>query len=97
MVAGSVDKAAGTRNIDGLGGLFAKMPVTFVAALVAGLSMAGLPPLLGFIAKELEYDALLHEAGAYPVLIVALVAANALVGEAAGLVVIKPFSAENRY
>ncbi|MCO5206805.1 MAG: putative monovalent cation/H+ antiporter subunit A [Anaerolineae bacterium] len=92
MVAGSVDKAAGTRNIDGLGGLLAKMPVTFVAALVAGLSMAGLPPLLGFIAKELEYDALLHEVGAYPVLmIVALVAANALVGVAAGLVVIKPF------
>lgn len=92
MVAGSVDKAAGTRNIDGLGGLLAKMPVTFVAALVAGLSMAGLPPLLGFIAKELEYDALLHEAGAYPVLmIVAMVAANALVGVAAGLVVIKPF------
>lgn len=92
MVAGSVDTQTGTRNIDALGGLRAAMPITFFVALVAALSMAGLPPLLGFIGKELEYDALLHVSGVFPILLViAAVLANALVGVAAGLVAIKPF------
>lgn len=92
MVAGSVDTQTGTRNIDALGGLRTAMPITFFVALVAALSMAGLPPLLGFIGKELEYDALLHVSGVFPILLViAAVLANALVGVAAGLVAIKPF------
>ncbi|SON54853.1 Na(+)/H(+) antiporter subunit A [Hartmannibacter diazotrophicus] len=56
MVAGCVDHEAGTRDITKLGGLRKAMPITFGAALVAAVSMAGLPPMIGFIAKEVLYE-----------------------------------------
>ena len=52
MVAGIIDHETGTRDLRRLGGLARSMPVTFAIATVAALSMAGLPPLLGFLAKE---------------------------------------------
>ncbi|BCH53683.1 putative monovalent cation/H+ antiporter subunit A [Agrobacterium vitis] len=58
MVAGVLDHEAGSRDLTKLGGLARAMPVTFTAALLAGLSMAGLPPLFGFLAKEEIYEAL---------------------------------------
>jgi multicomponent Na+:H+ antiporter subunit A len=57
MVAGLIEKKTGTREISQLGGLIKYMPVTFIIALLALLSMAGLPPLLGFLGKELIYEA----------------------------------------
>jgi multicomponent Na+:H+ antiporter subunit A len=56
MVAGAIDHETGTRDITVLGGVAGKMPVTFAAALLCALSMAGLPPLGGFVAKEVLYD-----------------------------------------
>ncbi|MEN3146827.1 putative monovalent cation/H+ antiporter subunit A [Neorhizobium sp. IRAMC:178] len=58
MVAGTVDHEAGTRDVTELGGLRAAMPVTFGAALLAALSMGGLPLFFGFLAKEEIYAAL---------------------------------------
>jgi len=52
MVVGIIDHQAGTRDIRLLRGLWRVMPVTFVTTLLAGLSMAGVFPLLGFISKE---------------------------------------------
>ena len=52
MVVGVVDRQAGTRDIRLLSGLWRRMPVTFVTTVLAGLSMAGVFPLLGFISKE---------------------------------------------
>lgn len=52
MVVGIIDHQAGTRDIRVLRGLWRRMPVTFVTTLLAGLSMAGVFPLLGFISKE---------------------------------------------
>jgi len=60
MVAGLVDHEAGTREVTKLGGLRSVMPITFVAALLAALSMGGLPLFLGFLAKEEIYYALAH-------------------------------------
>jgi multicomponent Na+:H+ antiporter subunit A len=57
MVAGNVDHAAGTRDVTRLGGLWRVMPVTAASACVAALSMAGAPPLFGFIGKELSIKA----------------------------------------
>lgn len=57
MVAGIIDKNTGTRDIYKLGGLLKTMPVTSIAGILALLSMSGLPPMLGFIGKELIYDA----------------------------------------
>ncbi|MEZ4733189.1 MAG: hypothetical protein R3E79_39335 [Caldilineaceae bacterium] len=36
------------------------MPITAVAAGLAGLSMVGVPPLFGFIGKELVYETTLY-------------------------------------
>jgi NADH:ubiquinone oxidoreductase subunit 5 (subunit L)/multisubunit Na+/H+ antiporter MnhA subunit len=52
LVAGIVDHETGTRDLRRLGGLRHMMPLTFAIASVAALSMAGLPPLFGFLAKE---------------------------------------------
>ncbi len=60
LVAGAIDHGTGEKNIAKLGGLFAGMPVTAIAAGVAALSMAGIPATLGFISKEILYAALAH-------------------------------------
>jgi multicomponent Na+:H+ antiporter subunit A len=52
FVAGNVDHATGTRLIDRLRGLRHGMPATATVALLAGLSMAGLPATVGFVAKD---------------------------------------------
>ncbi|MEI2693261.1 MAG: hydrogen gas-evolving membrane-bound hydrogenase subunit E [Anaerolineae bacterium] len=64
LVVGTVDHETGTRDWRRLGGLARVMPITAAAAFVASLSLAGLPPMLGFIAKELFLEAETHvEAG----------------------------------
>ncbi|WP_310239520.1 putative monovalent cation/H+ antiporter subunit A [Rhizobium rosettiformans] len=91
MVAGAIDHESGTRDIRRLGGLGKLMPITFAAALLAGISMAGLPPLFGFLAKEEIYYAL---AGTSPraILFTAVaVIGNALMFVIAFAVGLKPF------
>lgn len=57
MVAGIIDKATGTRDIRKLAGLRAVLPMSCFSAGLGALSMAGIPPLLGFISKEYHYKA----------------------------------------
>ena len=52
LVAGIVDHATGTRDLRRLAGLLRAMPLVGITALLAGLSMAGIPPTFGFVAKE---------------------------------------------
>ncbi|WP_226346038.1 Na+/H+ antiporter subunit A [Agilicoccus flavus] len=52
LVVGVMDHATSTRDLRELNGLRASMPVLAVTAAVAAASMAGLPPTLGFVAKE---------------------------------------------
>ena len=59
MVAGAVDHGTGTRDVTLLSGLRKTMPFTCGAALLAAMSMAGLPPMFGFLAKEEIYAALI--------------------------------------
>jgi multicomponent Na+:H+ antiporter subunit A len=91
MVAGAIDHEAGTRDVADLRGLRKVMPITFGAAIVAGLSMAGIPPFFGFIGKEIIYEAALDYETAFAVLVVIAVMANVAVVAAAGVVAIKPF------
>jgi multicomponent Na+:H+ antiporter subunit A len=92
MVAGGIDHEAGEKDTERLGGLAKAMPVTAGAAILAGLSMAGIPPLLGFMGKELIYEAAIHGTLAVSMAWVAvLVAANAVNTYAALAVVYKPF------
>ncbi|UWQ38707.1 monovalent cation/H+ antiporter subunit A [Leisingera aquaemixtae] len=60
MTAGIVDHEAGTRDIKRLGGLRHLMPVTFTIGTVAALSMAGIPPLNGFLSKEMMLEEASH-------------------------------------
>jgi multicomponent Na+:H+ antiporter subunit A len=52
FVAGNIDHGTGTRVIDRLGGLRKAMPFTAAAALLAGMSMAGMPLSFGYIVKD---------------------------------------------
>lgn len=61
MFAGIVDHQAHTRDLRRLTGLGSRMPATAWAALLAIASMAGIPPLLGFVSKEAALEALVHE------------------------------------
>jgi len=59
---GSVEKRAGTNELDGLGGLAKAMPATFVMALVGAFSISGIPPFNGFFSKWMIYQGLLEKA-----------------------------------
>ncbi len=91
MVAGAIDHETGTKDLEQLGGLRRKMPVTAVVAVVAGLSLAGLPPLFGFVAKELLLEAVLARPGPGWILAGLVVLSSMLVVAVAAIVVLKPF------
>lgn len=58
--AGSFERAAGSLELDRLGGLLRRMPWTGGAFLVGAMAIAGLPPLNGFASEWLTLQALLH-------------------------------------
>ncbi len=60
MSAGIIDHETHTRDIRRLGGLRTLMPVTFVIATLAALSMAGIPLLNGFLSKEMMLEEANH-------------------------------------
>lgn len=60
LVIGIVDHAAGTRDLRRLSGVGRALPHVCAVAVLAAASMAALPPLLGFAAKEAAFEALLH-------------------------------------
>ncbi|MFM7181682.1 MAG: hydrogen gas-evolving membrane-bound hydrogenase subunit E, partial [Verrucomicrobiales bacterium] len=78
MVAGVVDKAAGTRDITVLHGLGKQLPLLAFAAGLAAFSMSGVPPFIGFIGKELLYEAKVQALTAGPLIIFCGFAANAI-------------------
>nr|MDO8098403.1 NADH-quinone oxidoreductase subunit M [Candidatus Njordarchaeota archaeon] len=51
MVAGAVTFATNTRNLGELGGLSSRMPFTATVAMIGVLSIAGSPPLGGFVSE----------------------------------------------
>jgi multicomponent Na+:H+ antiporter subunit A len=57
MVTGNVDHETGMRDLNLLSGLGKRMPYTFYAGALAALSMAGVIPFFGFVAKEILYGA----------------------------------------
>lgn len=55
LCAGSVIHACGTREIDRMGGLLKKMPLTGAYFLCGAVAICGLPPLNGFVSEWLIY------------------------------------------
>ncbi len=62
MVVGVIDHSTGTRDIRKLAWLGHRLPWLFVIAAGATASMAALPPFLGFVAKEADFETLAHSA-----------------------------------
>ncbi len=63
LCGGAVEQQTGTSELDELGGLGRKMPVTFAACFVAALSISGLPPLNGFVSKWMVYQGIIRMGG----------------------------------
>jgi multicomponent Na+:H+ antiporter subunit A len=78
LVVGIVDHHAHTRDLRALSGMARALPLTFAAAAAAAASMVGLPPMLGFAAKEGALEALLHAPGLGPAVVVGFVAGSVL-------------------
>jgi len=60
LCGGAVEQAAGTAELDRLGGLGKKMPITFITCLIAALSISGIPPLNGFVSKWMIYQGVIE-------------------------------------
>ncbi|PFG35020.1 Na+/H+ antiporter subunit A [Sanguibacter antarcticus] len=61
LTVGVVDAATGTRDLRRLTGVGRALPTTAVAATLATLSMIGLPPFAGYVAKEAALESLVHD------------------------------------
>jgi len=88
--AGSVLHATGLYNLRAMGGLARFLPITAVACVGASLSMAGIPPFIGFISKEFLFQAQLESSWELVPLAIAVIVNAAMVG-VAGVVTLRPF------
>jgi formate hydrogenlyase subunit 3/multisubunit Na+/H+ antiporter MnhD subunit len=93
--AGSVLSATGTRDLDRMGGLARRMPLTAATFAIGGLALAALPPLNGFVSEWLLLQSLVHslpsDSAAVAVLMPAAVAVVALTGGLAAAAFVKAF------
>jgi len=91
LAAGAVERGAGVTGVAESFGLWARMPKTAAATVLAGAAMAGLPPFLGFVGKERVYGAVIEaEAWVFwlvPVTLIAFTAATTV----AALLALRPF------
>lgn len=61
MAVFAVMHRVGHSDLNRLGGLVARMPLTFLALLMGIISLAGLPPMSGFVSKWMVYTALVQD------------------------------------
>ncbi len=93
--AGAVQHGTGTREMDHLGGLLKRLPLTGTLFLVGAVAISGLPPLNGFVSEFLIYlgafntGATLH--GAAAISGMAVIAGLALIGGLAAACFTKVF------
>ena len=64
LAAGSVLRTLGTNLMSEMGGLWRRMPVTFVTAVVGAAALAGLPPFAGAFSKDAILGAAREQGGA---------------------------------
>src|SRR5690606_10194331 len=57
LTAGLIEHVGGSSRLDRVGGLAARSPVVAVLFLLPALSLAGIPPMSGFVAKFAIVDA----------------------------------------
>ncbi len=97
LLVGIVDHETGTRDLRRLGGLREQMPRTATLAFIGCLSFAGLPPLMGFLAKETLFETVSH-GGLDPVVAVILsagaIAAGAMIFCQAAILLFETFAGQ---
>lgn len=95
FTAGNVYQAAHTLNVEHLGGLFRRLPLTGLYFLIAAVAICGLPPMNGFVSELLIYMGLFGSLGNMPALsllgITASIVALVLIGGLAILCFTKAF------
>ncbi|MGF1721072.1 putative monovalent cation/H+ antiporter subunit A [Vibrio kyushuensis] len=90
MAAGTIDHETGTKDVRELGGLRKAMPYTAAFMSLAALALAGVPPLFGFIGKEMMLEGVLSSQWSMLLIFMTLLTSIFIVA-CAGLLVIKPF------
>ncbi|MBM3929035.1 MAG: DUF4040 domain-containing protein, partial [Sphingomonadales bacterium] len=88
--AGSVLHATGLYSLRAMGGLVRFLPLTALACVGASLSMAGIPPFIGFISKEFLFQAQLESSWELVPLAIAVIVNAVMVG-VAGVITARPF------
>jgi hydrogenase-4 component B len=95
LAAGSVQRAAGTRDLDSLGGLLRRLPVTTTLFGIGALSICALPPFSGFASEWLLLQGFLRgftaRGAATATALLAGVAALALTGGLTAAAFVKAF------
>jgi hydrogenase-4 component B len=95
LAAGSVQHAAGTRDLDSLGGLLRRLPATAALFGIGALSICALPPFSGFASEWLLLQGLLRGFPAHSAVtataMLAGVAALALTGGLTAAAFVKAF------
>lgn len=91
LVVGIIDHQAGTRDIRKISGIYRHSPMLFAVSLICAASMAGIPPLAGFVAKEagLETSLAALTEGQQP----SLIASITLVASSLGSILTVAYSA----
>ncbi|MBE7640813.1 putative monovalent cation/H+ antiporter subunit A [Salegentibacter sp. BLCTC] len=92
LVTGIIDHQTGTRDVTKLAGLRKIMMPVAIAGILAAISSAGIPPTVGFLGKELTYEASLHAEAFTVVIVVAIVLTKILLLWAGFVAGIKPFT-----
>ncbi len=92
LVTGIIDHQAHTRDVTKLAGLNKVMLPVGIAAILAAISSGGIPPSIGFVGKELIYDATSHSELVVILLITAIVLTKIFLLYAGFVAGIKPFT-----
>jgi NADH-quinone oxidoreductase subunit M len=79
LCAGSIIHQSHVRDVDKLGGLAKKMPLTAMATLIGGLSIAGFPPLAGFASEWMIFAGVL-KAGYWYLALIGLLSTTLTMG-----------------
>jgi formate hydrogenlyase subunit 3/multisubunit Na+/H+ antiporter MnhD subunit len=78
LAAGAVYRATGTRNMEELGALARRMPLTWMGFFLGSAAIIGVPPLNGFVSEWLVYQGLFRSGESPDALRLAVLAAPAL-------------------
>lgn len=96
MIAGIIDHECGSREITNLKGLLEKMPLTACCAIMAALSMIGIPPFIGYVVKDLIYETTLDFHYLPTLFTIFACIINAALAASALLVAVGPFIGRTR-